>query len=190
MPSLATSPYEAGGHALAVVSSQKDLGVIVTDKLMWSSHIECVVAKANRKLGMLRRSCADIRTTSKRTLYLSFLRSHLGYASEVWAPQTIVHHLRILEGVQRWATRFILNCSFKVSERPNYKSRVKMLKLLPLCYWHKFRDICSFYKCMDKYYNINVNEYANLITGPTWNANNSNLRPIGVNTSLFHDSFV
>ena len=88
MPSLATSPYEAGGHALAVVSSQKDLEVIVTDKLIWSYHIECVVAKANRKLGLLRRSCADIRTNSKRTLYLSFLRSHLGYVSEVWAPQT------------------------------------------------------------------------------------------------------
>ena len=189
MPSLATSPYEAGGHALAVVSSQKDLGVIVTDKLIWSYHIECVVAKANRMLGFRRQNCAHTGTNSTRMLCLSFVRSHLGYASEVWAPQTIVHHLRILEGVQRWATRFILNCSFKVSERPNYKSRVKILKLLPLCYWHKFRDICSFYKCMDKYYNINVNEYANLITGPTWNANNSNLRPIGVNTSLFHDSF-
>lgn len=33
IPSLVDSPYEAGEHALAVVSSQKDLGVIVTDKL-------------------------------------------------------------------------------------------------------------------------------------------------------------
>ena len=39
IPSLAIRPYEAGGHALAVVSSQKDLGVIVPDKLTWSSHI-------------------------------------------------------------------------------------------------------------------------------------------------------
>ena len=78
-----------------------------------------------------RRNCADIGTNSKRTLYLSFVRSDLGYASEVWAPQTTVHHLRILEGVQRRATRFILNCSYKVWERPDYKSRLKMLKLLP-----------------------------------------------------------
>ena len=96
LPSLATSPYEAGGHALLVVSSQKDLGVIVTDKLTWSSHIECVVAKANRMLGFLRRNCADIGTNSKRSLYLSFVRAHLGYASEVWAAQTsdsILHFL-------------------------------------------------------------------------------------------------
>ena len=34
----------------------------------------------------------------------------------------------------------------------------------------------------------NVNEYTNLITGPTRNANNSNLQPNGVSTSLFRDS--
>ena len=190
IPSLATSPYEAGGHALAVVSSKKHLGVIVTDKLTWNSHIECVVAKANWKLGFLRRNCADIGTNSKRTLYLSFVRSHLGCACEVWAPQTTVHHLRILEGVQRRrATRFILNCSYKVSERPDYKSRLKSLKLLPLCYWHEFRDICFFYKCMHKYYNINVSEYTHIITGRIRNAINSNLRPNRVRTSLFRDSF-
>ena len=172
IPSLATSPYEARGDALAVVFSQKDIGFLVTDKLTWSSQIECVVAKANRMLGFLRRNCADIGTDSRRTLYLSFVRPHLGYASEVWAPQTTVHRLRILEGVQRRATRFILNYSYKVSERPDYKSRLKSLKLLPLCYWHEFRDMCFFYSCMYEYYNINVNEYTNTITR---NAINSNL---------------
>ena len=33
IPSLAISLHEAGGHDLPVVSSQKDLGVIITDKL-------------------------------------------------------------------------------------------------------------------------------------------------------------
>lgn len=94
-------------------------------------------------LGFRRQNCAHTGANSKRMLCLSFVHSHLGYASEVWAPQTIVHHLHILEGVRRWATHFILNCSFKVSERPNYKSGLKMLKLLPLCYWHKFRDISA-----------------------------------------------
>ena len=140
-------------------------------------------------LGFLRRNCADNGTNSKRTLYISFVRSHLAYTSEIWAPQTTVHHLCILEGVQRRATRFILNCSYKVSERPDFKSRLKSLKLLSLCYWHEFRDICFFYKCMHKYYNINVNEYTNIITGRTRNAINSNLRPTRVRTSLFRDSF-
>ena len=80
----------------------------------------------------------NVKLHKNATLYLSLVHSHLGYASEVWAPQTTVHHLRILEGVQRQATRLILNCSYNVSERHKYKSRLKLLKLLPLCYWHKF----------------------------------------------------
>jgi len=165
IPSLAVSPYEAGGHPLAVVSSQKDLGVVVTNKLTWSSHIVVSVAKANRMLGFLRRNCADIGTHSKRTLYLSFVRSHLGYASEVWSPQTTINHLRMLEGVQRRSTRFILNCSYKVSERPSYKSRLLSLKLLPLSYWHEYRDICFYYKCINNYYNLNVNDFTKLTSG-------------------------
>ena len=34
-----------------------------------------------------------------------------------------------------------------------------------------------------------LSEYTSLITGPTRNANNSNLRPNRVSTSLFRDSF-
>jgi len=51
------------------------------------------------------------------------------------------------------------------------------------------RDICFFYKCMLKYYNSNVDEYTNIITGRTRNAINSNLRPNRVCTFLFRDSF-
>ena len=48
--------------------------------------LNVLLLKANRMLGFLRRNCAD-----------------LGYASEVWTPQTIVHHLRI----QCRATHFV-----------------------------------------------------------------------------------
>ena len=133
-------------------------------------------------LGFLRRNRADIGTNSKRTLYISFVPSHLGCASEVWAPQTTVHQLCILEGVQRRTTRFILNCS-------TIQVPVKSLKLLPLSHWHEFRDICFFYKCMHNYYNINVNEYTNIFTGHTRNVINSDLRPNRVRTSLSRDSF-
>ena len=115
VPSLSVSPYEVGGHTLTVVPSQKDLGVTITNKLTWNVHIESIVAKANRMLGFLRRNCANIGTDSKRILYLSFVRSHLGYASEVWAPQTTITNIRLIESVQRRATRFILNCSFDIS---------------------------------------------------------------------------
>ena len=46
-------PYSIDGHPLALVSSTKNLEVIVNNKLTWSLHISSVVAKANKTLGFL-----------------------------------------------------------------------------------------------------------------------------------------
>ena len=97
-PSLAVSPYILGGSALTVVSSQKDLGVTVSCTLKWGLHVSIVVANANRTLGFLRRHCTQLGTDRKRLLYFAFVRSKLGYASEVWAPQSCISaDLRLCE---------------------------------------------------------------------------------------------
>ena len=49
------NPYAIDGHPLAIVPSAKDLGVIVNNKLTWSSHTSSVVAKANKTLRFLNR---------------------------------------------------------------------------------------------------------------------------------------
>ena len=113
-----------------MVPSQKDL---VTNKLSWSPHISLIVAKASRMLGFLRRHCStNVGTNQKRLLYLTFVRSHLGYASEVWAPQSCVSELRLLEGIQGRANRAILGCSSDPNLRPSYKSPLISLSLHPI----------------------------------------------------------
>ena len=37
---------------------EKDLGVIVCDKLSWSKHQSLVLSKARQKLGLLKRTCS------------------------------------------------------------------------------------------------------------------------------------
>ena len=130
------NPYAIDGHPLALVPSTKDLGVIVNNKLTWSSYISSVVAKANKNLGFLYRhfGFSFIGPNHRKSLYLSLVRSHLSYASEIWAPQSCIRDMKLLESVQRRATRFILNCSKDPNNRPNYKSR---------CHRHRtslFRD--------------------------------------------------
>ena len=49
------SPYTMDDFPLGAVATQKDLKVMVTNTLTWGFHISSVVAKANRKLGFLRR---------------------------------------------------------------------------------------------------------------------------------------
>ena len=71
------------------------------------------------------------------------MRAHLGYATQVWAPQGI-ELISKLESVQRRATKFILCLPF-LTNIP-YKERLISVNLLPVCYWHELLDLVYSYK--------------------------------------------
>ena len=52
--------YNINGIDVEVVSTEKDLGVVFVNDTSWKNHILTIVAKANRLLGFIRRSCAGI----------------------------------------------------------------------------------------------------------------------------------
>ena len=53
-----------------------DLGVPITSSLSWDTHIHNVVAKANKFLGLLKRTCPlPTYVNVRRTLYLSLVKS-------------------------------------------------------------------------------------------------------------------
>ena len=86
-----------------------------------------IVAKANRLLGFIRRSCAGIvGSVALLRLYCSLVRSHFCYCSQLWAPQSVISNLFLVEKVQRRATRFILKNSSNLS----YKDRLSYCRLI------------------------------------------------------------
>ena len=193
LESPTVNPYTINDHQLAVVPSSKDLGVLVNNKLTWDLQISSVVAKANKTLGFLQRHFGGTLTgpAHRRSMYLSLVRSHLSYASEIWAPQSCKTDLKLLESVQRRATRFILNCSKDHRVRPNYKSRLISLNLLPISYWLECRDLCFVYKYMSGSFNVQLEDYIQVSSGRTRSSTDSlNLYPVHrLRTSLFRDSF-
>ena len=42
---------------LLCVYEEKDLGLVILDKLTWDTHLHLITAKANKLLGLLKRSC-------------------------------------------------------------------------------------------------------------------------------------
>ena len=69
--------------------SQNDLGIFVSNDLKWSLHVTNCISRANRMLGFLRRNYSSMTNIRcRRLLYLSLVRSHLLYGSELWAPQS------------------------------------------------------------------------------------------------------
>ncbi|KAL9984343.1 hypothetical protein ACROYT_G006627, partial [Oculina patagonica] len=67
--------YHLGDANIQRVQKEKDLGVTITRNLTWDSHVMRIVLKANRMLGLLKRTCplmTDIKV--RRALYLSLVK--------------------------------------------------------------------------------------------------------------------
>lgn len=70
---LYISSFTLNSYRLDEIKEFKDLGVITNEYLSWNSHFDNVVAKANRILGLLKRTCwgfDDSRTL--KTLYCTW----------------------------------------------------------------------------------------------------------------------
>jgi hypothetical protein len=136
--------YFMNDAPLASIKHERDLGVWISSDLTLNKHINEQCAQSNTMLSFIRRNTQTIDSIkTRRTIYLSLVRSHLGYATQVWTPQSIELLLK-LEKPQRRATKYILNLSFISSV--NYISRLQTLHLLPICYWHEYLDMVHFFK--------------------------------------------
>ena len=183
-----THCYFLNNDPVKSIANQVDLGVIISNDQKWSPHIASCNAKANRMLGFLRRNCtqmSDIRC--RRLLYLALVRSHLSYGSEIWAPQGSSRDLAIIEGVQRRASKFIL----QDYELP-YPERLKKLNLLPISYWMELKDLVFFFKCKHGLFDLDISSFVTFSSNSSSHTRSSSDNLLHVNhcrTSLFRNSF-
>ena len=76
---------------LKQIEEQKDLGVIVDNKLKFMPHIQAMVNKANRNLGIIKRTLRYLDKSGVFfcccffNLYKAIVRPHIEYASTVWS---------------------------------------------------------------------------------------------------------
>jgi hypothetical protein len=132
-----------------------DLGITITNNLSWSKHIEEIVSKANRTLGLVKRLCGDIKdTNTRKLLYCTVVRPKLEYCSSLWSPYTGIHRL-LIQNVQRRATRFILNYAKDMS----YPLRLQKLRLLPLGFRREISDLTLLFKSRNGLITMDVNKY-------------------------------
>ena len=105
--------YQITGCVIKSTASECDLGESVSSDLTWNNQ---VYEQATR---------VHTHKPVRRTLYFGLVRPHIGYATQVWAPQ-FIELISKLESIQRRATKFILRLSFSTSI--NYRTRLQSLK--------------------------------------------------------------
>ena len=145
--------YHLGQIDLQRVNEETDLDVVITSKLTWETQVLMVSAKADKLLGLLRRTCpmlTDVKV--RRSSYLALVKSQMSYATEVWSPSHSTLKQKA-ERVQRRATRWILRS--KQGEL-SYKERLIHLDLLPLTYDREVKYLVFLYKALYGYIDIDI----------------------------------
>ena len=185
-------PYCIKGKELTPITAEKDLGIWIASGLTWFKHVLDGCARANKRLGFVKRCSGEIsEVRTRRTLYLFLVRSVFGYSSQVWSPQTVTFIQRV-QRVQRRATKYIPNLLYLCSE--TYRERLVSLGLLPLSFLHEYLDLVFFFKAVSGFVDVSHDVLPEVIsetrTTRSSSDNQISFRPAKCKTTTYQRSFL
>ena len=134
------------------VESEKDLGVIIDDKLTYTKHINSKIKIANRNLEIIFRTFPYIDKDIFLNLFKSLVPPHLEYASTVWCP-VFKKDIVAIENIQRRATKLVNSISHL-----SYSERLRALGLPSLEYSPERADVIQVFKILHMIDKVDINK--------------------------------
>ena len=173
--SIREAAYSMDNQSLDCVPFITDLGVTVSSDLSWSRHIESILSKVNKTLGLVKRVCKDLPDLKvRKLLHCALVRPKLEYASCLWSPYTVKYR-SLIKNVQRRATKFILNYPTDMT----YTERLANTNLLPLEFCREIADLLLLFKSRAGLITTDVNDFLCTFEpkyrSPNYDINNYNL---------------
>ena len=144
-----TNTYRLLGQDIETVTQEKEIGVIIDSELTFENHLCEKVKNATSIFAAMRRTFRYLDTVIFGDIQNSLVRTHLDYASSVWAPYKMKYSTCIekIESVQKRVTK-----QFPGMKNLSYPERLKKLGLPTLAYRRIRGDMIEVYKIIKRCY--------------------------------------
>ena len=151
-----TASFCIGQHQLTTVQKFKDLGVVISQDLKWSEHVNYITRIASVSLYHIKKVFNSTNIWTLLKLYTTYVRPKLEYNTSVWSPY-LKQNIDKIEKVQENFTKFALQrCNIPFV---NYKDSLKKLNIKSLHHRRVKFDLILMYKIIHGLININFYEY-------------------------------
>ena len=143
-----------GGELLKSVDEMKDLGVMIDNKLSFSSHIAQIVAKAKQRTFLIFRAFRTRDRVPLLVAFKSFILPIVTYCSSTWSPH-LFGDIQTIESIQRLFTRKLTGL-----EKMTYPERLKILNLPSLELRRLRADLLMCFKILNGYVAGDLSNYS------------------------------
>jgi len=133
---------------IVTCDEEKDLGVTFDKSLSFDPHIQSSINKANKMIGLIKRTFTYMDRDTFLKLYKALVRPHVEYGNVIWHPHLKRQSVAI-ERVQRRATKLLKEC-----KNMNYSERLDYLKLHSLKGRRIRGDLIETYKLYNGFVDI------------------------------------
>ena len=148
------NPIKINNEIIEKASVSKFLGVYLDDQLNWKYHINHVIAKLSKTLGIMHNMRNLLNENTLRTIYCSLFLPYLNYCSEVWGNTYQTNLLRIIT-LQKKALRIICNVG-RLDHTNNLFKRLNLLKFMDLI---KYKTTIVMHQIFNKQMARNIRKF-------------------------------
>ena len=122
---------------IPLVKHTKFLGVTIDEDLNWSKHINNIISKISVNKNLIGRTQNILNDHAKKCIYYSHIYSHISYANTIWTNSVSYKQEKVINTIQKYCIKAILNMPKNTPSDPLFKS----LKIM------KFNEIKRFELC-------------------------------------------